>query len=206
MRILCLIFVLITWNATYSQKPFNTYKGSFAIGMSTGFSSFQGNNFIAKSYNSNNPSTIDLQFQLYKNYGFGCQYQHSYSSLKSTEYVGNSSVGKFGRAGVYASYYSKLGNKLLIVPKLGIGYIRLRNFLDNSANVNNGTYDYKTWGDYYSVSTDLNYFVTKGLSLFTNLDYSYLNFDGVHASTANGISYNSCNNFGIQLGVKFWAK
>ena len=206
MRILSLIIVLFISSSIYSQKPFNAYYGSLAVGLSSGFGFFGGNNFIAKSYNSNNPSTFDLQFHLYKNYGFGFQYQHGESSLKSTEYVGNSSVGKFGRAGVYGCYYGKLGNKFLIVPRLGTGFIRLRNILDNSANINNGSYDYKTWGNFYTVSTDVNYFVTKGLSLFTNLDYSYLDFKGVNASTANGVSYNSCNYFGVQLGVKLWAR
>lgn len=206
MRIFSVIIILFISSSICSQKPFNTYKGSLAIGLSSGFGFYDGNNFIAKSYRSNNPVTFDLQFHLYKNYGFGCLYQHSESSLKSNEYVGNSSFGKFGRMGAYGCYYGKGGNKFLIVPKLGAGYLRLRNILDNSISLNNGSYDYKTWGSYYSISSDVDYFVTKELSVFVNVEYSYLDFNGVHASTANGVSYNSSNFYGVQLGVKFWAR
>ena len=207
MKILLLISLLLITSATYSQKPINAkYNGTMAIGVSSGMGLFSGNNFIAKSYNTNYPISINVQFHLYKNIGIGFLYQHSNASLKSTEYVGLSTVGKFGRFGSFVGYYGKLGNKFLIEPKIGMGILRIRNILDNSFYLSNGSYDYKTWGNYTSFSTDFDYFINKNLSLFANVDYSYLAFPDVHASTETGVSYHSSNLYGVQLGVKFWAR
>ena len=206
MKIIILIIILFVSHSVYAQKAINSYKESLSVGVSTGFSTFSGNNFIAKSYNSNIPLTFYLQFPVYSNIGVGFLYQDSRSSLKSTEYVGNSSAGYFNRMGTFGCYYGKLGKRFLVMPMMGVGFLRLKNVLDNSLNLNNGSYRYKTNGTYYSVSTDLHYFLNKHVSVFTNVEYSYLDFSGVNASTQNGVSYNSANFYGVQLGVKVWTR
>jgi hypothetical protein len=196
--IIPLVFCCITAFTQQNNKPVNKF---FSIGISKGYNTFLGNNFLAKTYNSGSPIFLDLHFLVYKNLGIGCYYRHSKSSLKSTDYVGLSTAGNFGSTSLYMCYYLKLSNKIVLMPKIGIAAWGLQNELKGDYGV---SYDYTTNGSYYSASSDINYFIGKHFSVFANAEYDFLDLRNVNANTSVGTSYNSSNQVNIQFGIRIW--
>jgi hypothetical protein len=190
----------------YSQDSLLSNQRFFSLGLSSGYGNYPGNNFIAKTYNPNTPFRVDMQFNVYKNVGFGIYYKHSESTLKTTEYVGNSIHGKFGSFGFYLCYYWNVEKKWLINPKVGVGTFQVKNQLAQDDPYDSSTYTYKTRGGVYTISTDINYFVFKWMSLFANLAYNYIDLGGINASTANGTSYVASNEFDMLVGLKVWLR
>ncbi|PZP51933.1 MAG: hypothetical protein DI598_01985 [Pseudopedobacter saltans] len=175
----------------------------FSFGVNEGIKTFSGNNFISKSYKTSASTSFDIRFKVYENWGIGGGGEFSSPSIKTIQYVGNSTKAKMSSWFGYVFYKINVGEKWLFVPKIGIYSYSLTNTLES--NDFYSTYDYRTKGNAYFVAPEINYFLTKHISANANIQYSYIKLHDMNANEeAIGISYQKSNQFLTSVGIRFW--
>lgn len=210
MKRVLIITLLFFALFSFAQEPTENQKEEvtkeskkvFSFGLSTGYKTFLGNNFLAKTYTNNLPLCIDARFNIYKSFGLGVYYSFNSASLKTTEYVGNSVEANFKEWGFYVAYFMPITKKILFVPRIGIGTFSMKNKL-NDETFNSG-FDYYTTGTTYFIAPEIDYFLTPDISLLLNLEYGYIALPNVKASDALGTNYDSSSELFIGVGINFW--
>jgi hypothetical protein len=202
MKKVFFIFIVLICSVSYSQNDtynFN-HHGSFAI--ATGYKTFFGNNFLARTYLNNPVIAFDFNCKIYKDYGAGLFFSKHSASIKTTQYIGNSVSGDFLNWGFYVCYYKQINQKWGVVPKVGIATFRLINKLYDGYS--NYSYPYYTSGSSYFVAPEINYFVNKSISCFVKPEYDYIDLTDLRASSSLDTDYNTAHQFEVQVGIRLW--
>lgn len=177
-------------------------KKLFSFGISTGYKTFLGDNFLAETYKNELPLCIDARFNIYKNFGAGLYYSFNNASVETTKFVGNSNEGSFKEWGFYTAYFIPINSKFTFVPRIGIATFSMKNKLRDAYF--NGSYDYYTEGTTYFIAPELHYFVTPAISLLLNVEYGYISLPNVSASSALNTNYSSASELFLGIGVNVW--
>ena len=190
--LLVIIFLLSTNMFTQNNRRFS------GIGLASGNKSFYGDNFLAKTYFNSLMVSIDLRGEIYAKFGAGVTFRNSNAKLKTNQYVGNSINGNIKEWSFYITYNQQISKKWLFVPKLGIATFQLRNQFSKSLS-----YSYYTNGTTYFVAPEIHYLIHENISLFSNVDYGFIDFSRVDASSSL-TNYKSSTQLNIEFGIKFW--
>ena len=62
---------------------------------------------------------------------------------------------------------------------------------------------YYTNGTTYFVAPEIHYLIHENISLFSNVDYGFINLSRVNASSSL-TNYKSSTQLNIEFGIKFW--
>lgn len=197
------IFLLLCSSYLQAQDSIFSQKHIFSLGINEGVKTFVGDNFISKSYKASLFTGFDVRIRIYENIGVGGLYEYSKPSIKSFQYIGNSSKSKMKSWNWYLFYNISWNKKWLFVPKIGMGSYALINYLN--ANDFYQTYSYKTKGNTYFVAPELNYFIDKHFTINMNIQYGYIKLTNMNANeSAIGTNYNHTNQWSTSIGVRFW--
>ncbi len=197
------LYLLLSLSQLKAQDTTAFGDKTFSIGTNEGLKSFTGNNFISKTYKASASTTIDIRFRIYGNWGIGGGGEWSSPSLKSLQYVGNSTSATMTNWFGYLFYNVYLGKKWMFVPKIGTGSYRLTNTLE--ANDYYKTYTYSTHGYSYFAAPEINFFLTKHISANAVVQYTYINLRSMNANeSVIGTNYHKTNQFLGSIGVRFW--
>jgi hypothetical protein len=194
--------ILIFAQVTFAQNKEINFDHLTSYGISSGNKIFIDNNFLAKSYTNNPPFCIDLRFYVHNNFGGGVYYRRNTAALKTKQYVGNSTHAVFKDWGFYACYFMQLEKKWLFIPKIGIATLNLKNQLHN--DFDDSKYDYSTNGTTYFIAPEIHYFFHNNISVFSSLEYGFIDLSDVKASSALDTSYKSSVQLIMEAGVRFW--
>ena len=191
-----ILFVIIFFLSTnmFSQND-RTFLGG---GLASGNKSFIGDNFLTKTYSNSLVVSINISGEIYAKFGAGVTFRNSNAKLKTNQYVGNSINGNIKEWSFYTTYNHQISKKWLFVPKLGIATFQLRNQFSKSLS-----YSYYTNGTTYFVAPEIHYLIHENISLFSNVDYGFINLSRVHSSSSL-TNYKSSTQLNIEFGIKFW--
>ncbi|TAE35179.1 MAG: hypothetical protein EAY66_09595 [Sphingobacteriales bacterium] len=197
------LLMALLLNSPFAQaqkKAFDSDNLScFSIG--AGYKSFIGNNFLAKTYNNRVSFVYDFNFRLYKKWGAGTFYRTTQAKPFTNQYVGNSVYARITELGFYATYYQKINGRWLFSPKVGFSTFLLKNQIKSPYQMT--YYNYFTRGTNFFIAPEINYFITKGLRVFANTEYGFINMPRVTANkAATGTSYNAANQVNFCFGFK----
>ncbi len=176
-------------------------KASF--GISTGSVSLIGNNFIAKTYDSKTPFKLDVNVNIVHNLGLGIDFGQWNGNIKTTDYVGNSTNGKFTNWGYYLHYYYQPSDKWIFVPKIGLGNFWVKNTLDNVENIDKSDHYYLSKGNSIFLAPEVNYLPIKNLAIFAHLQYQSTKMK-VNGAAQTGTNYNNSKLLSIDIGIRLW--
>ncbi len=199
MKNFCILICFICCKTLYAQDSLYNQKSKFSFRISSSYKVFMGDNFLAKSYKNQIGLVLDANLRLYKNWGVGLFFKTNNAKIKTTEFIGNSTNGRFTEGGPYIFYNKYLCKKWLFVPKIGFGGFNLKNrFL---SELDNSKYYYRTNGTSYFVSGGLNYAFNKHIGLSLNTEYGFIQFPNIAANaSAAGTGYKNASQFNTELG------
>lgn len=194
-----IVLLVICTQILFAQKKKINDDSRFSIGLLSGYTSFFGNNFLAKTYSNKPLVGIDSRMVLKNNFGLGGQIKFNSSNVNTTEFVGNSVVARFREFGLYGCYNYFLDDKFAQTTKAGFNNFQLKNTLEQTKGI-----DYYTNGTSYFVASEFHYFLDDGISVMCTLEYSYIDLEDIQASKSLGTNYQAANRIGIELGIRFW--
>ncbi|MGK6352000.1 hypothetical protein [Parapedobacter sp. DT-150] len=171
------------------------------LGPTVGYPWFGGDNFLRHTYRHQPSIAFELGFNIYRRFGLGTYARYHRGTVQTTEYVGNSIGGDIKEAGILALYLVPINEKWLFIPKIGIGSFWLTNRLESSSSED---YRYTSEGKLYSVRPTMNYFFNDRISIFSAVEYGYVDLSRIRVTREMRHVYQGSHQFHLSAGVRLW--
>lgn len=166
MRTLTMILLFFFGQLLYAQDDTTR---RFAISFEGNRPISFGNNFMSKAYNDKVGFAGTLQVNIKKIF-VEFTFEQNYIAIVDPSLIGNFSSSSGDAFSVNIGYRQFLQNpKIFLEYKIGYGDRRIHNY--------SGIADYSTTGTDYLVGARLHYKIYKNLSIYTNIDFHYTDFE-----------------------------
>lgn len=190
--LLCFYTFLFSQNEVDSEEPnvFTKFRISYNL------KNFNGNNFLSKAHN---PNYEGLHFSVviveFKNFGLGGSYEINSSEVTHAEKVGNFNTMSLNHYAGFITYELDLAkSKFSVTPKFEIGDCKAKQKGDGFYAFNNG--------NYYGISSQINYNISEKFAVYTSIGYHFYTFKVKTSEEAKDF-FNKSNAINISLGIQF---
>lgn len=164
--------------------------------MSYNLKRFNGNNFLSDAHN---PAYKGFHFSFliieFKKIGLGLSYETNGSKVTQPEKVGNFNTITLNHYSGFISYEFDISkSKFSVTPKFEIGDCKAK-------QKGNGFYAFNN-GNYYGISSQINYNISKKFAVYTSLGYNFYTFNVKTTEEAKSF-FNKSNSLNLSLGIQF---
>jgi len=157
---------------------------------------FNGDNFLSKAHN---PSYQGIHFSFliieFKKIGLGVSYETNGSKVTHPEKVGNFNTISLNHYAGFISYEFEVAkSKFSVTPKFEIGDCKAK-------QKGNGFYAFNN-GNYFGISSQINYNISKKFAVYTSVGYNFYTFK-VNTTEEAKSFFNKSNSLNLSLGIQF---
>lgn len=196
-----LFFISLFPILAYSQQHDAQPEKTLFWGPTVGHPVFAGNNFLNHSYTHRPSISLELGVNIYRNFGLSASVRYHGAGLQTTQYVGNSKRGGITEGGIFAFYLIPISDHWHFVPKVGVATFHLTNRMASDHSEN---YRYTSEGEIYLLRPEMHYFFNQRISLFSSLEYGYVDLSRIQVTRELRHLYRASHQFHLSVGVRLW--
>ena len=187
-----LVFILLFSNYRKKKKKDIKIFSDFQFGGNLKI--FNGKSFFSDAHESSYIGFLmDLNVLEYSNFNVGVLYENNVSEVRKPEIAGNFNYMSLNHYSGYIGYKYDY-KKFTFNPKIMIGDVKTKQKAPGYYATNNGNF----WG----ISGQINYNVSKKLAVFSAIGYHFYTFK-VKTTPEYENYFNKSNALNISLGIKF---